>query len=994
MKLLRVLQIDRPEPADRALARLRGGGFDPIMERVETAGAFVAALAAAGWDVVLAGYPSGDLGVPSALALIRERGLDLPLVVVGAPVSGDHLSSLLAEGVQDHVASDDLGRLVPAVERALREAEARRAVRETERALRLNQAITAAASAALTIPDALTVVLDHFCRHTGWPVGHLFLAEGGELVSTAVWQVRDPSRFAAFLSATEGLRFPADQGFPGRVLTTGAPLWVEDVAADPTFARGAAARAAGLVSAVAFPVRSGDEVAAILEFFIDAPTPRDAPLLGLLEQVGVQLGPVVQRIQAVEALRRSESRYRLLFQGSPHPMWFHDEETLAILAVNDAAVKTYRYTREEFLRMTVRDLWAFGDAAASVPEGVGRTQRNLQWKHRTKDGTVIEVEVSSQAIPFGGRRARVVLAQDVSGRKRAERALRESERRYARAVAGANDGLWDWDLVTGEVYYSPRWKSLLGYKDAEIGTSIEEWLGRVHPEDVERLRGKIAAHLREAHGHLEDEHRVRQGNGSYLWMLGRGRAVWAADGRPSRMAGSLSDISDRKRATDQLLYDAYHDALTGLPNRSLFLDRLEHAANRSRRHGATFGVLFLDLDRFKVVNDSLGHGIGDQLLVAVAAKLQACLRAGDTVARLGGDEFTMLLEDVPDAALAMRTAERILRDLARPMDLSGHQVAVTASIGITLGRGGTEHSSDLLRDADIAMYRAKALGKGRYEMFDPTMHERMIALLRLEEDLRAAVERSELRLHYQPIVSIATGRIQGFEALLRWEHPRRGNVLPDEFVPVAEETGLIVPLGAWALREACLQVRAWQDRFVQDPPLSMSVNISARQMMQGDLASEVSGVLHDVGLGPSSLKLEITETRLEIGEAAAVALQRLKDLGVQLVVDDFGTGYSALSRLTLLPIDALKIDRSFVSAMMTDAHSQEIVRMIVGLAHVLGITAVAEGVETVEQLDVLRKLGCEYGQGYLFCRPVPAEAAESYLAERGSGPGARARPVG
>jgi diguanylate cyclase (GGDEF)-like protein/PAS domain S-box-containing protein len=975
------------------LARLDQGGFSPRPTLATTPQAFRSLLESEDWDLVLAARELPGFGAAAALELLRETERDVPLLVVAGGLEENAAVALARAGALDTIEEDRLERLVPAVERALREVADRRRSREAAAALQLGQAITAAANEALSIPDALQVTLDRICTYADWPVGHLLMPEAadGALASARIWHLRDPARFEGFRLASEASLYGPETGLPGRVLAARAAVWLEDLERAPGSARSGPAREAGLQSGFAFPILAGDDVVAVLEFFSDRPRPPEQHLLELTQRLAVQMGPVMERIRATEALRESEARYRLLFQGSPHPMWFHDARSLAILAVNDVALQTYGYSRSEFLAMTLNDLWAAPESPA-FRDGVRRTQRGLKWQHRRKDGSVIDVEVSSQAVTFGGRRARLVLAQDVSDRKRAEKALRESERRYARAVAGANDGLWDWDLTTGEVYYSPRWKALLGYGEEEIGNSPEEWLGRVHPEDAERLRSRIASHLREAQGHLEEEHRVRHRDGTWRWMLGRGRAVWTADGGASRMAGSLTDISVRKQAEEQLLHDAYHDALTGLPNRALFLDRLDHAASR-RRDRHPFGVLFLDLDRFKVVNDGLGHAIGDQLLVGVARKLQNVVRAGDTVARMGGDEFTILLEEVADPGVAMRTADRILRELTRPMDLSGHQVATTASIGIALSAAGFQQAADLVRDADTAMYRAKALGKGRYELFDPAMHHRMVALLRLEEDLRAALERHELRVHYQPIVNIASGRVAGFEALLRWEHPLRGNIPPDEFIPLAEETGLIVPIGQWLRREACQRLRTWQGRFPTNPPLTMSVNLSARELAEPGLPDGVADTLRLVGLAPQSLTLEITESRLESGEPAVADLNRLKALGVELAVDDFGTGYSGLSRLTRLPIDALKIDRSFVMG-LGEAQNREIVRMILALTEVLGIDAVAEGVETAEQLAVLRGLGCEFGQGYLFSRAVPAEAAESFLAAQGREDTDQARNAG
>jgi diguanylate cyclase (GGDEF)-like protein/PAS domain S-box-containing protein len=569
-------------------------------------------------------------------------------------------------------------------------------------------------------------------------------------------------------------------------------------------------------------------------------------------------------------------------------------------------------------------------------------------------------------------------------RKRAEEALRESEERYALAARGANDGLWDWNLKTNAIYFSARWKSMLGCEESEIQNSPAEWFNRVHPADFERLRAEIAAHLEGRTPHFEDEHRMLHRDGAYRWMLSRGLAVRDASGKAYRMAGSQTDITKRKDAEEQLLHDAFHDVLTGLPNRALLMDRLDLLVTRAqRRRDYLFAVLWLDLDRFKVVNDSLGHLMGDQLLVATARRLEGCLRPVDTVARIGGDEFTILLDDIRDASDAVRVADRIQRELALPFNVSGQEVFTSASIGIALSATGYERAEDVLRDADTAMYRAKALGKARHEVFDKAMHARTRALLQVETDLRRAVERREFRIHYQPIVSLETGTIAGFEALVRWDHPDRGLVAPGEFIPVAEDTGLIIPIGRVVLEEACRQAREWQARFPGGPPLSVSANLSMKQLLQRDLAQQIGQVLWETGLDADRLRLEITESMLmENVEYANTIVLQLRALDIRLSIDDFGTGYSSLSYLHRFPIDALKIDRSFVSGTGANERNPEIVRAIVTLARSLGVKVIAEGIETAEQLAQLRALDCEYGQGYFFSRPVDDERVRALIAAR------------
>jgi diguanylate cyclase (GGDEF)-like protein/PAS domain S-box-containing protein len=566
-------------------------------------------------------------------------------------------------------------------------------------------------------------------------------------------------------------------------------------------------------------------------------------------------------------------------------------------------------------------------------------------------------------------------------RMHAERALWESEERYALAVNGANDGVWDWDLRGNTAYFSPRWKSMLGYREEEIGNDIDEWFSRVHAEDAAGLHKALESHLAGQEPHFEHEHRMRCRDASSIWVLSRGLAVRDPAGKPYRMAGSLTDISARKRAEEQLLHDALYDALTQLPNRALFLDHLGLAMEQARRRrNSVVAVLFIDLDRFKNINDSLGHSVGDELLVELAKRLTHFLRPGDTVARLGGDEFAVLLNDVRGPSDATRVAERIHELIREKVELGGREVFTGASIGVALSSPGYRHPEEILRDADTAMYRAKAAGRGCYQVFDQTMHRSVVALLKLETELRRAVELKQFLMHYQPIVSLETGRIVGFEGLVRWKHPERGLVNPEHFISVAEETGLVVPLGWWVLRQACRHAREWQQLLPSQPPLYVSVNVSGKIMMQPDMFHRVTRVLEETGLPPTSLRLEITENVImDHGDVALAKLAQFQSLGVQFSVDDFGTGYSSLSYLQRFSYDTLKIDRSFISGMDSKDDASAIVKTIVALANMLKINVVAEGVETSLQFRHLREIGCSHAQGFWFSRPVDRAATQALL---------------
>jgi diguanylate cyclase (GGDEF)-like protein/PAS domain S-box-containing protein len=575
-------------------------------------------------------------------------------------------------------------------------------------------------------------------------------------------------------------------------------------------------------------------------------------------------------------------------------------------------------------------------------------------------------------------------SQDITERKKAEENLRESEERYALAARGANDGLWDWDLRNNKVYFSIRWKSMLGYTEKEISNHPEEWFSRVHPDDRDEMETRIAAHLNGRNPHFEDEYRVMHKDGTYRWVINRGLAVRSRDGLAYRMAGSQTDITSRKHAEKQLVYDAFHDALTGLPNRALFMDRLQHVIATSRRRADTpYAVLFLDMDRFKTVNDSLGHTIGDHLLIAVGRMLADCLRPGDTVARLGGDEFAVLLENINELADAIDVAGRINKKLGVPAMVKGHEIFSSVSIGIALGSERYERPEQVLRDADIAMYQAKGRGCSCYEVFDTKMHANILDRLQLEADLRGAVDHRELVLFYQPIIDLKTQKLTGFEALVRWNHPKRGLLFPMDFIPLSEENGLIAPIGEWIFHEACSELKVLQQRFPAEPPLKMSINISSKQFTQQDLVAKLGASIKETGVDARSLALEITESMImENVDAAVDTMKRLRDMGIQIHLDDFGTGYSSLSYLHRFPINALKIDRTFISKLTADGGNREVILSIISLANSMNFDVIAEGVELEHQLVKIKELHCGFGQGFLFAHPMDLHDTDLWLKEQ------------
>lgn len=570
--------------------------------------------------------------------------------------------------------------------------------------------------------------------------------------------------------------------------------------------------------------------------------------------------------------------------------------------------------------------------------------------------------------------------QELVKRERVEAALRSEEERYRLVAHGTNDGWWDWDLETNQLYFSPRWKRMIGYADEEIGNDSDEWFGRVHADDVDALQDRIGFHVRRGSGTFRAEYRIQQKDGAYRWMACRGVTVPDETGKITRLAGSQTDITEHKRNEERLERQAFHDELTGLVNRAVFIERLAVALQRRREEREyRFAVLFLDLDRFKVINDSLGHLAGDQLLKLVASRLDTKLYPVNTVARLGGDEFAILIDGLKNAREAVEIADGLRQGFRRPFHLEGREIFITPSIGVAWGKPDYGRPEDLLRDSDTAMYQAKTSGRNCCELFQKRMHSNAVDLLHLENDLRRAVENREFCLHYQPIVSLKTYEIVGIEALLRWEHPEQGLLVPGEFLTVAEETGLILPVYWWVLREACRFMDELHNEIPRLPDLSVSVNLSGRQFTQSDLVDRVLNALRRTGLSPSKLCLEITENVLMNQSESARMLKELQSQGIQIHLDDFGTGYSSLGYLNRFSFDALKVDRSFIQSLEANGENMKIVRAMVDLAHNLSMTVVVEGLETIEQIETMKELKTDLGQGYYFAHPLSPHDVKELL---------------
>jgi diguanylate cyclase (GGDEF)-like protein/PAS domain S-box-containing protein len=557
--------------------------------------------------------------------------------------------------------------------------------------------------------------------------------------------------------------------------------------------------------------------------------------------------------------------------------------------------------------------------------------------------------------------------------ERRDAALRDSEARYALAVRGAQDGLWDWNLETHEIYYAPRWAEMLGYEERELAPRLGEWLGRIHPEHSAEVAAALDAHLAGTTPHFQAEYRMRHRNGSWLWVFSRGLAVRDSSGRALRIAGSQSDVTERKG----------RDALTGLPNRLLFVDRLEGAWQRAkRRQEDPFAVLAVDLERLDLINETLGRNAGRELLVAAADRIQAVLGEHGTLARLDGGVFAILLDSIGDANGATRIATTLHAALAPAFRIGGQDIFTSAAIGIALSDTGYEHPEDALRDAESALGRARDRGWNQSEVYDQDIRVRAFARLELEDALRVAVVRGELELYYQPIVALAGRGLAGCEALSRWQRGAGAPTLPGQFIGLAEETGLIVPLGSWVLHAACRQLREWRANPLPSD-FSLSINVSALQLARLEWIEDVEAALRTSGVPPRCLKLEITESALvEQLEPLATVLRELHGFGVGLWLDDFGTGFSNLSYLHRFPLEVMKIDRSFVSQLDGDGDRREIVSTIIALARSLGMRTVAEGVETSHQLERLAELGCDFVQGNAVSPPLAAPAATALLQQR------------
>src|SRR5215212_4261157 len=697
---------------------------------------------------------------------------------------------------------------------------------------------------------------------------------------------------------------------------------------------------------------------------------------------------MTERKRTEDALREARDRFRSIFDHAPIGVAVVSLEG-RYLQVNRSLCEILGYTEEELQALTWQEITHPDDLAVSsafvrrILEGEF-PRYHLEKRFLHSDGHIVWASLSVSLL----RNAEdeplsfVSQIQDVTERKEVEQVIVESEERFRSLVQYSSDIITILEDDGTVRYTSPAVEKVMGYKPEEqVGTNAFE---SVHPDDRDRALDTFAEILKRPGLHPPLEFRLPHKDGSWRYLEHIVNNL-LDDPVVRGVVITTRDVTERNAMEDQLHHQAFHDPLTGLPNRTLFMDRLEHAVTLANRRGRKVAVLFIDLDNFKVVNDSLGHNAGDQLLIAVAERLKACLRSEDTAARLGGDEFTILVEDIVSVGEVVQLAGRIADILQPPFALEEQEVVPTVSTGIALSNSAHEQPADLLRHADLAMYRAKHRGKARYEVFEPTMGANAVERLLLETGLRRALMRQQFRVYYQPIVALDNDKIAGVEALVRWEHPKRGLLQPEAFLSVAEETGLIVRIGQWVLQEAGKQARIWQQRYPGTPPLTVSVNLSTREFFHPKLVAEV---LDESEIDPASLQLEITEGAMKANGtySADRILRNLKRIGVQLAIDDFGLGYSSLSYLKRFPVDFLKIDRSFIAGLGQEPNGvskdTEIVKAMIELTHALGLRVIAEGVETSEQLARLRNMKCDFAQGNYFSEPLPSEELSVILTEQ------------
>jgi diguanylate cyclase (GGDEF)-like protein/PAS domain S-box-containing protein len=848
----------------------------------------------------------------------------------------------------------------------------------------MEHAVVSVLAESTTLAEAMPKLIRTMCEAMDWAYGArwAWVEENQELRRLEYWSENPLELNPADAPYWETLQAGERAGLLRRALFDREATWIADVQREPSFRRRPSAQKLGLVSAYSFPIVASGRIIGMMEFFGRDVRQPDEMLLLITRSVGTQIGQYVQRKEAEEALRLSEERFRITISQASVGITVTSLD-LRYLIVNEKYCELLGYTRAELLARSVRDVVIPDE----YEEAVSFRRKMIEGEERTlyrekqlvrKDGSLVWTNLATSLVRGEGGEPKhfISVIQDISDKKRAEIALRESEEKFNQLASNIPQVFWISDAALKEtIYMSPVCEEMLGLSLDDLKKSPRNLVRVVHPED--RLR-VYHARRRAAAGQYDEIYRIIRPDGSVRWIQDRAFPVRDANNLVYRIAGIAEDITHRKEAEEKLVYLAHYDGLTALPNRTLFLDRLRQTLAQARRRDKLVAIMFLDLDRFKITNDTLGHSAGDELLTQVAARLLDRVRVGDTVGRFGGDEFGLILSDLRTVEDARLVAHKIMNAFEEPFVLERSEVYVSGSIGISMYPADSDDEGTLMKNADAAMYRAKESGRNNFQFYTSEMNAQALHRLDMESSLRRALERDEFLLHYQPKVSLSTGQITGVEALLRWARPGGAVVQPAEFVPLLEDSGLIVSIGEWLMDAACREIKAWKKSGIT--PVPIAINLSARQFAAKDLAPMIQRVLAHHAIPADLLQLEITESCLMGNTTEAVQLLSfLKSLGLHLSIDDFGTGYSSLAYLRRFPIDALKIDRSFVSDITTDVDDATIIRAVIGMAHSLGLKVVAEGVENEAQLTFLTANGCDEMQGYYYSPPLSAEDCTVFL---------------
>jgi diguanylate cyclase (GGDEF)-like protein/PAS domain S-box-containing protein len=936
---VRVLIVsDSPADATSLVEAIERGGYETASERVSDREAFERALDAGPWDVIVSDYRLERFGALPALAVVKERDGDIPFLIVSEPIEEEAAVQAIQAGALNCIPKDSLARLAPTVERELREAQLRRERRLGRKALRESESrfrtLTETASDAILTIDENGRML--FANRAAQEIfGHPVSALIGEPICL--------------------------------LLPAGPPL----------------ARLLGVPAAMAEGASRRERVEVTGRHADDRAVPLEVSF-GKFTKDGRRVATVIarditERKQAERLLKESEARFRIAAQSLSDLIYEWDIATGDLLILGDidqrlgyepGELPHTMEARERLIHLEDRDR-----VRAAVAESLATGEPfSEEYRILRKDGTgLVWLDTGSTIRDGGGLASKWIgVVTDVTEQRRAQRAADQSELRYRNLFERNLAGVYRTTPDGRFLDCNDSFARIFGYESREEVLRHTVWdLYQTHADRVATLHTMV-----ERQTLTNFEQCLLRKDGSLVWVLENGSLIEGPEGQV--IEGTLIDITERRRAEEQVKHLAFHDTLTGLPNRLLFNDRLDMAVVQAHRTQQRLATLFLDLDRFKVINDSLGHSVGDELLRRVAERVTDCIREGDTVARLGGDEFTVLVPSLSREEDAAKIAQKILEAVRLPFFIDERELFVTTSIGAAIYPTDGTDAETLLRNADTAMYRAKDQGRDNYQLYTPAMNSKALEQLSLESRLRQALHNDELVLHYQPLIDLRTGQIRGAEALLRWRHPTLGLIPPGQFIPLAELSGLIVPIGQWVLRTACAQVRSWHQMGY--PNLTMAVNLSSRQFQQTDLVHQVTEALELSQLPAGALDLEITESNaMQNAEISISTLGHLKNLGVSLSMDDFGTGYSSLNYLKRFPIDRIKIDQSFVRDITEDADDAAIATAMIAMAHSLQLSVVAEGVETEEQLIFLRQHLCDEMQGFLFSKPIPPEKFEELL---------------